>query len=112
MTIRNIDPAINGTYRNILANDNAIPVVENVDFMGTHGIKVTTSEPIANPLERNFSLDSRTAMIVEQYGRDIILTPYHGKEFDKEAVELTIDKLEDFAGYTSVKTVEKNGNIN
>ncbi len=107
LTIRNIDPAINGTYRNILANDNAIPVVENVDFMGTHGIKVTTSEPIANPLERNFSLDSRTAMIVEQYGRDIILTPYHGKEFDKEAVELTIDKLEDFAGYTSVKTVEK-----
>lgn len=106
LTIRNIDPAINKTYKGILANDNAIPVVENVEFMGTHGIKVTTSEPIANPLERNFRLDSRTSMIVEQYGRDIILTPYHSREFDKDAVELTIDKLEDFAGYTSVRTVE------
>jgi len=106
LTIRNIDPAINKTYKGILAGDNEIPVVENVEFMGTYGIKVTTSEPIANPLERNFRLDSRTSMIVEQYGRDIILTPYHNREFDKDAVELTVDKLVDFAGYTSVRSVE------
>lgn len=106
LTIRNIHPKINRTEKKILAVDNAIPEVVSVDFMGDYGIKVTTSEPIANPLERNFRLDSRTAMIVEQYGRDIILTPYHGKAFDKDAVELTIDQLEDFARYTSVRTVE------
>lgn len=107
LTIRNIDPKINKTYKGILAGDNAIPTVENVEFMGTYGIKVTTSEPIANPLERNFRLDSRTSMVVEQYGRELILTPYHGKAFDKDAVELTVDQLEDFAGYRSAKTVEK-----
>ena len=107
VTIRNIDPKINKTYKKVLAGDNAIPVVEKVEFMGDHGIKVTTSEPIANPLERNFRIDSRTAMVVEQYGRELVLTPYHGKAFDKDAKELTIDKLVDFAGYASVKSVEK-----
>lgn len=107
LTIRNIDNAINKEYKGIVAGDNEIPVVENIEFMGTHGIKVTTSEPIANLAERNFRLDSRTAMIVEQYGRDIILTPYHGKEFAKETVELTIDQLDDFANYRSVKTVKE-----
>lgn len=107
LTIRNIDNAINKEYKGILAEDNEIPVVENIEFMGTHGIKVTTSEPIANLAERNFRLDSRTAMIVEQYGREIILTPYHGKEFAKETVELTIDQLDDFANYRSVKTVKE-----
>lgn len=107
LTIRNIDPKINKTYKGIVAGDNAIPTVENVEFIGTYGIKVTTSEPIANPLERNFRLDSRTSMVVEQYGRELILTPYHGKSFDKDTVELTVDQLEDFAGYKSAKTVEK-----
>lgn len=107
LTIRNIDPKINSTSGWTEAVDNGIPVVENVDFMGDYGIKVTTSEPIANPEERNFRLDSRTSMFVEQYGRDIILTPYHKGTFDKAATELTIDLLNDFAGYKTVKTIEK-----
>lgn len=106
LTIRNIDPAINKTYRNVEAIDNAVPAVEKVEFMGTHGIKVVTTEPIANPLERNFRInDKRTSMIVEQYGREIILTPYHGRAFDEDATELVVEGLEDFAGYKSVKDV-------
>ena len=107
LTIRNIDREIDKTYKGIVAIDNAIPSVEKVEFIGTHGIKVTTTEPIANPQERNFRIsDKRTAMIVEQYGREIILTPYHSGSFDKDATELVIEELRDFANYKSVKTSE------
>ncbi len=43
-------------------------------------------------------------MNVEQYGRDLVLTPYYDKEvFPEDAKELTIEGLEDYAGYKSVK---------
>ncbi|SHD76230.1 hypothetical protein [Schnuerera ultunensis] len=43
-------------------------------------------------------------MFVEQYGRVIILTPYHDKAFPEDAKTLTVKGLEDFAGYKSVES--------
>lgn len=105
LTIRNIDKVINEkTIRNILAVDNAIPTVESVEFMGTYGIKVVTSEPIKDAQERFFTVDNtRTSMFVEQFGRTLILTPYLSASFDKDAKELTIGKLEDYAGFTATE---------
>lgn len=105
LTIRNIARELNSTYKNILAEDNAIPTVESVEFIGDYGIKVVTSEPVKAPQERNFVVDgTRTSMIVEQYGRVIILTPYYDKAFAEDAKKLTVKGLEDFAGYKSVET--------
>lgn len=108
LTIRNIDKKVDKTYKDVVAKDNVIPAVEKVEFIGTHGIKITTNEPINTPQERNFRIgDKRTSMIIEQYGREIILTPYHNASFDKDATELVIEELRDFANYKSVKTTEK-----
>ncbi|CCQ93218.1 exported hypothetical protein [[Clostridium] ultunense Esp] len=105
LTIRNIAREINKTYKGILAEDNAIPAVEKVEFMGDYGIKVVTTEPVKVPQERNFVVDgTRTSMFVEQYGRVIILTPYHDKAFPEDAKTLTVKGLEDFAGYKSVES--------
>jgi len=105
LTIRNIARELNKTYKGVLAEDNAIPAVESVEFIGDYGIKVVTSEPVKAPQERNFVVDgTRTSMIVEQYGRVIILTPYYDKPFAEDAKELTVKGLEDFAGYKSVES--------
>jgi hypothetical protein len=101
LTVRNIDKAINKKY-SFKANDNASPRVEEVESLGEYGIKVTLSEPVDNPLERNFLVDGKNiAMNLESYGRVLILTPYHKTAFSANAEKLTIKELEDFAGYKS-----------
>ncbi|MSU00620.1 hypothetical protein [Tissierella pigra] len=103
LVIRGIDKAINKTFK-FKANDNTIPAIEEVTVLGEYGIKVTTTEPVANVKERNFLIDGKNiAMEVEQYGRDIILTPYHKASFDLKAEKLTVKELVDFAGYKSVE---------
>ena len=115
LTIRNIDKAINAKY-SFKAEDNTLPVVEEVTVLGEYGIKVTTSEPIKDAKERNFLVDGRNvSMKIEQYGRDIILTPYYNASFSANAKTLTIRELEDFAGYKSVEKdfdikIEKDNN--
>ena len=105
LTIKGIDRDVNGKYK-FTARDNSIPVVESVEVLGEYGIKVTTSEPVRDPQERDFYIDgSRESMILEQYGRDIILTPYHNEEFDEDAEELEIRALEDYANYRSTAAV-------
>ena len=101
VVVRNIDKAVNKTYK-FKAEDNAIPGVEKVEVLGEYGIKVTATEPVKKPLERNFLIDGKNiAMEVEQYGRVIILTPYYSKEFPADAKTLTVKELVDFAGYKS-----------
>ena len=101
LTVRNIDKAVNKKY-SFKANDNASPRVEEVESLGEYGIKVTLSEPVDNPLERNFLVDGKNiAMNLESYGRVLILTPYHKTAFSANTEKLTIKELEDFAGYKS-----------
>lgn len=108
LVVRGIDKAINSKFK-FKANDNTIPSVEKVEVLGEYGIKVTTSEPVANVKERNFLVDGKNvAMEVEQYGRNIILTPYHKASFPEAAKALTVKGLEDFAGY---KSIEENFDI-
>lgn len=103
LVVRNIDKAMNGTHK-FTAEDNTIPAVEKVEVLGEYGIKVTTSEPINNPRERDFLLDGKNiAMELEQYGRVLILTPYYDKPFPENTKTLTIKALEDFAGFKSVE---------
>lgn len=103
LVIRGIDKAINNKFK-FKANDNTIPKVEEVVVLGEYGIKVITSEPVANVKERNFLVDGKNiAMEVEQYGRAIILTPYHKASFPENAKALTVKGLEDYAGYKSVE---------
>lgn len=103
LILRNLVKDINKTYE-FKAEDNAIPAVENVEVLGEYGIKVTTTEPVVKPLERNFLIDGKNvAMIVEQYGRDIILSPYYKTSFDLKAEKLTVKGLVDFDGYRSVE---------
>lgn len=101
LVIRNIDKAMNKTYA-FTAKDNAIPVIKDVKVLGEYGIKVITSEPIDSPQERSFLIDGKNvAMQVEQYGREIILTPYHKTAFSENAKTLTIKSLKDYAGFKS-----------
>ncbi|WP_132994820.1 hypothetical protein [Sporanaerobacter acetigenes] len=103
LVVRNIDKAMNGTHK-FTAEDNTIPAVEKVEVLGEYGIKVTTSEPVNNPKERNFLIDGKNvAMNLEQYGRILILTPYYDKPFSENAKTLTIKALEDFAGFKSIE---------
>ena len=105
VVMRGLDKAINKAFK-FKANDNTIPKVDEVVVLGEYGIKVVASEPIANVRERNFLVDGKNiAMEVEQYGRNIILTPYHKASFPEKAETLTIKGLEDFAGYKSVEEV-------
>ncbi|NLY46414.1 MAG: hypothetical protein GX053_10590 [Tissierella sp.] len=107
LTIKGIDRAINGEYK-FDARDNAVPTVEAVEVLGEYGIKITTSEPVEEPEERNFLIDGkRVSMEVEQYGRDIIIRPYHERSFDKNASELEIIELEDYANYRSTSIKEE-----
>lgn len=102
LVVRNVDKAINGTHK-FKAEDNTIPAVEKVEVLGEYGIKVTTTEPVKIPPERSFLVDGKNiAMVVEQYGRVIILTPYHDKAFPENAKKLTVKGLEDYAGFKSV----------
>ncbi|MCF6461901.1 hypothetical protein [Clostridium sp. Cult1] len=108
LVIRGIDKDVNGKYE-FTASDNSIPVVEDVVVLGEYGIKVVTSEPVKRPLERNFLIDGKNvAMEVEQYGRNIILTPYYKVSFPENAETLTVKELVDFDGY---RTVEKDFDI-
>lgn len=101
LTVRGIDKDINKDYK-FKAYDNAAPAIESVEVLGEYGIKVTTTEPVKDPQERNFQINGkRMSMKLEQYGKDIILTPYHNVSFDKDATELTVLELKDYAGYTS-----------
>ena len=103
LVVRNIDKAINKTYK-FTAEDNTIPAIENVEALGKYGIKVTTSEPIADPQERSFLVDGKNiAMDLEQYGRVIILTPYHDTAFPENAKTLTVKPLADYAGFKSIE---------
>jgi len=103
LVIRNVDKAVNGTYK-FKAEDNTIPAVEKVEALGEYGIKVTTTEPVEFPAERSFLVDGKNiAMVVEQYGRDIILTPYHDKAFPEDAKTLTVKGLKDYADFKSVE---------
>lgn len=107
LTIKGIDRAINGEYK-FKAYDNTVPTVESVEVLGEYGIKITTSEPVEEPLERNFLIDGkRVSMKVEQYGRDIVIRPYHERSFDKNASELEIVELKDFANYRSTSIREE-----
>jgi hypothetical protein len=103
LLIRGMGKELNGKYK-FVARDNTIPAVEKVEALGEYGIKVTTTEPIDDARERNFLIDGKNvAMKIEQYGRDIILTPYYKSAFSDKTEKLTIKELKDFAGYKSAQ---------
>ena len=101
LLIRGLDKELNGTYEfDVL--DNTVPEVVDAVALGEYGIKVTTSEPVKEPQERFFLLDGKNvAMVVEQYGRDIILRPYHNRSFGEGEAVLTVKSLTDYAGFKS-----------
>lgn len=102
LKIRNIDKAVDGTYK-FRARDNTIPMVEEVKALGEYGIKVTLSEPVIRVNERDFLIDGRNVtMKTENYGRTVILTPYRGS-FSDNAAKLTVKSLEDYAGFKSAE---------
>lgn len=101
LLIRGLDKELNGTYEfDVL--DNTVPEVVDAVALGEYGIKVTTSEPVKEPQERFFLLDGKNvAMVVEKYGRDIILRPYHNRSFGEGEAVLTVKSLTDYAGFKS-----------
>ena len=101
LLIRGLDKELNGTYEfDVL--DNTVPEVVDAVALGEYGIKVTTSEPVKEPQERFFLLDGKNvAMVVEQYGRDIILRPYHNRSFGEGEAVLTVKSLTDYADFKS-----------
>lgn len=101
LIVRDLHKDIDKKYR-VTAKDNVAPEVLEVTSLGEYGIRVTTSEPVRNARERNFLIDGRNvSMRVEEYGRELVLIPYHNTSFPENAQELTIKALEDFAGFKS-----------
>lgn len=85
--------------------DNTIPTVENVVALGTKAIKVTMSEPIKSVDIGDFKLDGKTiygSVELPVVGREVVIKPY--KVLDAKEYELSVGKLEDFAGFKSVES--------
>lgn len=104
LSIQDIQKEIN-VKKEFVAYDNTAPKVEEVRVLGTQGIRVTMSEPIKNPHEKDFKLDGKNlVMRVRNYGRDITLIPYreNGK-FEEGKHELTVGQLTDYAGFKSIE---------
>ncbi|QQY79929.1 hypothetical protein EDD65_101257 [Keratinibaculum paraultunense] len=102
LSIKDVQKELDGKYE-FVAYDNEAPKVEEVRVLGTQGIRVTMSEPVKNPHEKDFRLDGKNfVMRVRNYGRDITLIPYreNGK-FEEGEHELTVGQLTDYAGFKS-----------
>lgn len=85
------------------AFDNAYPEVEEVVGLGTKAVKVVMSEPIKAVSTKNFKLDGKTVYgTVDPSGRDITLSVY--KDMDLGEHELTVEGLEDYAGFKLPQT--------
>lgn len=104
LSIQDIQKEIN-VKKDFVAYDNTAPKVEEVVVLGTQGIRVTMSEPVKTPHEKDFKIDGKNfVMRVRNYGRDITLIPYreNGK-FEEGKHELTIGQLTDFANFRSLE---------
>lgn len=102
LSIQDIQKEIN-IKKDFVAFDNTAPEIEGVTVLGTKGIRVTMSEPIKTPQERDFQLDGKKfVMRVRNHGRDITLIPYkEDAKFEEGEHLLTVGQMTDFAGFKS-----------
>lgn len=102
LSIQDLDKELNGKY-DFVAYDNTAPEIEGVTVLGTKGIRVTMSEPVKTPQERDFQLDGKKfVMRVRNHGRDITLIPYkEDAKFEEGEHLLTVGQMTDFAGFKS-----------
>lgn len=97
---------IDGKY-DLKVYDNEVPYVVAVESLGTKAIKVTMSEPVKKPQAKDFKLDGKTFFgRVNAKGRELTLIPY-GSRLEVGEHELVVGKLNDYANFTSVETLEK-----
>lgn len=88
--------------------DNEIPEVTSVSSLGTKAVKVVFSEPVANVKQSNFTLDGKAFYgKVNVIGNEVTLTPYSSSALTVGEHTLQVEKVQDFAGFTSVTTTHE-----
>ncbi len=88
--------------------DNAYPEVKEVVNLGTKAIKVVFSEPVKKANSNDFKLDGKTlSASVDNNGNELILTPYEKNSLKPGEYKLSVEGVEDYAGFKSLPSEHK-----